>query len=313
MTTLYIDRKNANLDHDAGALVVHTRDARNTIPLAPVERIVLYGGGLRLTTRLLAACWDRQIGVITITGRRQQASARFPGRPPGDAALKLAQYAAVQDDGWRARAARRLIVAKLRGQLRHLAMRRTTPRDSAALSNGVAQVAAQVRRLNQQTEPPTPESLVGIEGVAARGYFAALSAQAPDGWGFHGRSRRPPRDPVNAALSLGYTLLHGEAVRECQIAGFDHMIGFYHELDHGRESLACDVVEPLRPSIDGLVWRMFAERQLRPEHTHMDGEACLLGKTGRARFYDGYEAHAPTLRNQLKRVIRVVSEAMRTR
>ena len=313
MTTLYIDRKNASLDHDAGALIVHTRDDRNVFPLAPVERIVLYGGGLRLTTRLLAACWERQIGLITVTGRRQQASARFPGRPPGDAGLRLAQYAAVQDDDWRALAARRLIQAKFRAQLRRLGALRPNARNGSALAHGVAQITAQLRHLHGETEPPAPASLVGIEGVAARAYFAALSAQAPAGWAFHGRSRRPPRDPVNAALSLGYTLLHGEAVRESQIAGFDPLLGFYHELDHGRESLACDVVEPLRPAIDGLVWRLFEERQLRPEHAHAEGEACLLGKAGRAHFYEGYEAQAPTLRRQLRRILKLVGEGMRAR
>ena len=69
--------------------------------------------------------------------------------------------------------------------------------------------------------------MLGLEGAAAA-YFRALAAAFPPALGFEGRNRRPPRDPVNACLSLGYTLLHGDAVREAAVQGFDPMIGVLH-------------------------------------------------------------------------------------
>ena len=93
-------------------------------------------------------------------------------------------------------------------------------------------------------------SLRGLEGVAAREYFQALTEVLPKSLGFHGRNRRPPKDPFNAVLSLGYTLLQAEASIALYGAGLDPYVGFYHALEYGRESLSCDVVEALRPEVD---------------------------------------------------------------
>jgi len=94
------------------------------------------------------------------------------------------------------------------------------------------------------------DTLRGIDGAAAVAYFQAFTRLFPASLDFTGRNRRPPRDPVNAVLSFGYTLLHFDAVRACQAAGLNPIIGYYHELDIGRESLASDLIEPLRPRVD---------------------------------------------------------------
>jgi CRISPR-associated protein Cas1 len=106
---------------------------------------------------------------------------------------------------------------------------------------------------------------------------------------------------VNACLSLGYTLLHHEAVREAQVVGLDPMLGVLHTPLRGRESLACDLVEPLRPHVDEWVWQSFATRALRGEHfsTLADG-SCLMGKAGRALFYQRFEPLACGLRRLLR-------------
>jgi CRISPR-associated protein Cas1 len=118
---------------------------------------------------------------------------------------------------------------------------------------------------------------------------------------FKGRNRRPPRDPVNAVLSLGYTLLHADAVQSCYAAGLDPLLGFLHEPEYGRESLAADLVEPLRSHVDRLVWRLFRDRALRPEHFSRGEDACLLDKAGRALFYPAYEQAAGPVRRALRR------------
>jgi CRISPR-associated protein Cas1 len=110
---------------------------------------------------------------------------------------------------------------------------------------------------------------------------------------------------VNACLSLGYTLLHFEAVRAAHGAGLDPFIGFFHEPSHGRESLACDLVEPLRGRLDAWVWEMFRSRTLRGEHFVEDKGACLLGKAGRRHFYEAYETFARPLHRLLRRECRV--------
>jgi hypothetical protein len=124
-------------------------------------------------------------------------------------------------------------------------------------------------------------SLRGLEEAGAAAYFEGFADLLPDRLKFSGRNRRPPRDPVNAMLSLGYTLLHAEAVLALYGAGLDPFIGFYHGLDFGRESLACDLVEPLRVEVDQHALMLFRSEKLRPEDFSTTESGCLLGKAGR--------------------------------
>ena len=176
--------------------------------------------------------------------------------------------------------------------------------------------------LSTQTNPPQPPfekggshlaiaSLRGIEGAAARAYFHGLAALFPASLEFSGRNRRPPRDPVNACLSLGYTLLHFDAVRACHIAGLDPLLGFYHRPSFGRESLASDLIEPLRPHLDRQVWHLFRDRILHADHFSQDKGACLLGKAGRAAFYQDYESHAAATRRLLLRQCRILAKHLK--
>jgi CRISPR-associated protein Cas1 len=111
-------------------------------------------------------------------------------------------------------------------------------------------------------------------------------------------------------LSLGYTLLHAEAVLALYGAGLDPFIGFYHGLDFGRESLACDLVEPLRVEVDQHALMLFRSEKLRPEDFSTTESGCLLGKAGRARFYGEWEPLAARLRKLLAESVGDVTEAI---
>jgi len=143
--------------------------------------------------------------------------------------------------------------------------------------------------------------LRGREGAAARAFFPAFAGAFAPVLGFTGRNRRPPRDPVNVCLSLGYTLAYAEALRAAARRGFDPALGVYHDIAAGRDSLACDLVEPMRCEVDSFVYRLFADRVLRAEDFSSRGEAgCALGKSGRHAFYRAYEEScAPGLRPAL--------------
>ena len=111
-------------------------------------------------------------------------------------------------------------------------------------------------------------------------------------------------------LSLGYTLLHAEAVLALYGAGLDPFIGFDHALDFGRESLACDLVEPLRVEVDQHALMLFRSEKLRPEDFSSTQSGCLLGKAGRARFYAEWEALAARLRKLLAESVSDVANAI---
>jgi len=151
----------------------------------------------------------------------------------------------------------------------------------------------------------------GLEGACAAACFRAYSALFAESLNFLSRNRRPPRDPVNAALSLAYTLLHYDAVRAAHAAGIDPFVGFYHGPAHGRESLACDLIEPLRPRVDEWIRTLFRDRVIRGEHFTVDKGACLLGKAGREHFYAAWEGFAPLHRHHLRRQCAMLVAAMR--
>jgi hypothetical protein len=114
------------------------------------------------------------------------------------------------------------------------------------------------------------------------------------------RNRRPPRDPVNVCLSLGYTLLHVEAVRAVALAGLDPYIGFLHDLHHGRESLACDLAELERARVDEWTFYAFRDRILRAEYFRSAENGCILGKAGRRAFYGGFQEVSETASRRLR-------------
>jgi CRISPR-associated protein Cas1 len=151
----------------------------------------------------------------------------------------------------------------------------------------------------------------GHEGAAARLYWSALTGAFAPSLEFTGRNRRPPRDPVNAALSLAYTIATFEAGAQAQRRGLDPMIGFLHAPSFGRESLACDLIEPLRPRIDGWVEGLFRERRMRREHFSSDPDgARVMGKAGRQAFYEGLAAVLPIWGRWLRRSAGLLSKSL---
>jgi len=146
--------------------------------------------------------------------------------------------------------------------------------------------------------------LLGVEGAAARSYFKAFGMLLPDDFQFEVRSRRPPMDPVNAALSFGYALLTGEAVSAAALAGLDPSVGFLHGDDDGRPSLALDLMEEFRPLVvDTTVLNLFRRNRLTADHFRSeDGRpGVLFTDEGRRRFLNAFEermltvfAHVPS-------------------
>ncbi len=308
MRTVYIDRRDADLDVEGAVLVVRIAGARvQDLPLGPLERIVLRGPG-RLSTRLLAALHERDIGLLVLGARSGAPLARLLGPPHADVRRRVAQIRQLDDPVARARLAGRVVQAKIAAQRRLLhELLEADHGDRRALLSAHEQLG----ELGARAELPLAlDLLLGLEGAAGAAYFAGLRTAFAPALGFEGRNRRPPRDPVNVVLSLGYTLLHHEAVRAAHMAGLDPMLGALHAPAPGRESLACDLVEPLRSHVDRLAVALFHDRTLRADQFRRDGVACRLGKAGRAAFYAAWEDRQPALARLLDRTARGLARAL---
>ena len=301
MSTLFVDRRDIALEHDSGALIIRDGGERiATVPQAPSTRVVLRGNA-QLTASLLATLGERGIGVLVLTGRQGKPSLFF-GRPHNDARLRVEQTRRSLQDDFCLAYAQRLVQRKLERQCQWIdAAREHYPAQRYPLSQALRQLQEQ---LPQIAHTRRLDSLRGLEGAAASGYFAGLRAVVPASLGFHERNRRPPRDPFNALLSLTYTLAHAEAAFTLHAAGLDPCIGYYHQLSHSRESLACDIMETIRPLADRLCLKLVAQQVLTAEHFSQSDAGCLLGKAGRSRYYGAYEEHAQPLRHAVQQEVR---------
>lgn len=309
MGAIYVDRRDADLDFDAGALAVRLADGTLTrIPLAGAERVVVRRAG-RISLRLLASLGERGVGLLVLGGRKGEPRAHLLGAPHGDAIVRLGQFALAAEPVRALTVARFAVRGKLGGHVDFLRRAVTErPDRRKALNEAVSEIEALAARLGGVA---TVDVLRGLEGAAAASFYRGFVPLFPDALHFAGRNRRPPRDPVNACLSLAYTLLHAEAVRAAWVAGLDPFVGFLHAPVPGRESLAADLLELCRPAADGWVWHLFRTRTLRLDHfTTADG-ACLLGKAGRAAFYESYETVAKTERRRLRHAAALIARAAR--
>ncbi|AHE98419.1 CRISPR-associated endonuclease Cas1 [Thioalkalivibrio paradoxus] len=300
MATLFLDRAQLELRTDGNALAVYEGGRRRgTVPLSLLERVVVQGRQTRFESGVLLKLAESGTATVFMGARSSRQVALMLGPRHNDAAVRIAQTLRIRDADYCARWARDLVAAKLRRQYRLLIQCERQRPDARKALFDARETLARIRA--QLTDGSRDIGrLRGLEGAAARAYFAGLGAVFPPAVGFRGRNRRPPRDPANACLSLGYTLLHFDAVRAAHAAGLDPLIGFYHRPSFGRESLASDLIEPLRPVVDAWVWDLFRAEVLRAHDFNWDHEACLLNKAGRARFYGRWEPFARTHRRWLR-------------
>jgi CRISPR-associated protein Cas1 len=310
MATLYLDRRNLELRLDGAALAVYQGGVRKgAVPLNLLERVIIRAD-TKLTSGVLGSLAAAGAVTVILSGRKGEKVAMVSGRLHSDASVRVAQYAKSLDGEWRSAWAGRFVAAKILRQCRLLRRWEQARPEHRSTVRAALQTLQQVR-LKVRDRAVYAGELRGLEGAAQAAYLRVYTELFPSALQFNGRNRRPPRDPVNACLSLAYVLAHTEAVRCCWAAGLDPYVGFYHTLTFGRESLACDLLEPVRPRVDAWVWTMFRSRELRPEHFRTDQGRCLLGKAGRGRFYRGFEALSPKLSGSLRASSRLLVRSLR--
>lgn len=302
MSTLYLDRKDLSVKLDGHALALYENgEKRGTVPFKILARVVVRGN-VQFESRLLCALSEHKVDVMFLSGRGSQMRAMSFNHSHNDVRRRLAQYQGYFVPDHLANLALELVRAKLKNQHQMLsdALERR-PDCRKPLFSAMQSLASILEKLHALPAGElTVDRLRGFEGGAAAVYFGAFTQLFAPSLGFDKRVKRPPADPVNACLSLGYTLLHFEAVSVCHLVGLDPLLGFYHEPAFGRESMACDLIEPVRPRLDNLVWSLFRERQLRKEHFSADNGRCLLNKDGRKVFYANYEGFAQPVRRLLR-------------
>ncbi|MCL1824431.1 MAG: CRISPR-associated endonuclease Cas1 [Betaproteobacteria bacterium] len=297
MTSLFVDRRDVHMQFDAGALIFRENGERvGSVPLAPITRVFLRGN-VTLEASLLGKLGENGVGVVILTGRLGKPSLML-ARPHNDARRRVAQTRLSLDAGFCLLFAQQIIHTKLQCQCEWFEQLRDHHLHARyELTHAIRLLREQQKKLGNTTQLST---LRGIEGSAASAYFVGLRAVVPDSLEFKNRNRRPPRDPFNALLSLTYTLANAEVAMALHAAGFDPCIGFYHQVSFGRESLACDLLETVRPLADRFCLQLVNKQILTKDHFSQTSSGCLLGKAGRARYYGAYEEYSEPLRRGIQ-------------
>jgi len=283
---LYVDEQGAYLRKDGSRLAV-TKDGQTlaSIPLAHVDQLVL-AGNVNLSTPLLKHLlrYDVEVVLLNAYGKYE---GRFTPELSKNSVLRLRQYERSRDELFRVQVAKGMVAGKVHN-MRAFLMRGNRSRGSAELETSIQRLTALVPSVERAVNL---ETLLGLEGAASHAYFQGFAALLGKdvAFDFQKRTRRPPKDPVNALLSLGYTLLCTDCITAAQVAGLDPYVGFYHIPIHGRPALALDLMEEFRVVVvDSVVLALINKGSIRPDDFEEKYGGWFLTERGREKFYAAY-------------------------
>lgn len=293
LNTLFVTSEDIYLSLEGeNVLANREKEVIARYPLHTLQTIVSfsYSGA---SPALMGACTQRGIGLAFCTPRGRFL-ARVCGESSGNVLLRREQYRIADDSQRSCEIARNMIFGKLSNGASSI---QRTLRDHAprVADCGLEDAARKVKELLPLVlEVSDLEALRGLEGVGAAAYFGVfdhLLLNRKEDFFFHGRNRRPPLDRVNAMLSFAYSLLAHDCASALESVGLDAYVGFLHRDRPGRESLALDLMEELRPCMaDRFVLTLVNNRVVKPEDFQVqDSGAVLLTDEGRKKFLKAWQ------------------------
>ncbi len=259
---LYVVEQGCKVSRRGRRLVVTLGEEELTqAAILNVSRLVLFGN-IQVTTQAIHLLLDEGVELVYLS-ERGHFHGRLVGASGGNAPLRIAQVLAGQNEAFALATARACVRGKLHN-MRIFLQRYARRRQVEALSDAVAKIGELIRGLDRAG---TIARLMGLEGRATAIYFSGWPHLLKSPWRFEKRVRRPPTDPTNVLLSLGYTLLMQNVSSAVSAVGLDPYIGFLHQVEYNRPSLALDLVEEFRPLIaDSIALRCLNNDILLPVH-----------------------------------------------
>ena len=240
---VYVQEQGARITKSGDVIrVVSTDGQSRDVRLIDVSEVSVFGN-VQVTTQAVRALCEREIPLCYLS-----YGGWFVGMVSKEShkniELRIAQHDAYREKTRSLRIAREVVYGKIRNSMTML--RRNHKKGADGTLAELEGLIGRVRKVRRY------DTLLGLEGLAARSYFAEFAGMItkPDsGFNFSGRNRRPPRDPVNAVLSFLYSMLTREAVVTASRVGLDPYLGFLHVPKYGRPALALDLIEEFRPLV----------------------------------------------------------------
>lgn len=268
LNTLYVTLPDAWLRLDNDTLRVDVeRETRLRVPLHHLSAVVCLGH-VGMSAPLVHRLADDGIALVLLDAQGR-FKARLEGAVSGNVLLRQAQFQRAAEPVFTLDMARACVAGKVKNArqvLQRGAREAKSPNDAKALTRLANDLAASLRALPQAD---TLDALRGLEGEAARQYFAGLNllvrADQRDAFAMDGRTRRPPRDRFNALLSFLYAMWMNDCRSALEAAGLDPQVGFLHALRPGRAALALDLMEEFRPWADRLALTLINRGQVKAD------------------------------------------------
>lgn len=253
-----------------------------SIPISQIHSIVFFGKNTA-STSLFGFCGSNDV-TITFLDQFGNFEGRLCGKVSGNVLLRKRQYDQLNDQGMMNNTVQNILYAKLLNS-KLLMMRYARNSRTEEGKQALVQSASSLADLSKELEKAISiDSMRGIEGAAANIYFSQFDHMLGDNieFTFKERSRRPPKNEVNAVLSFLYTQLTHDVVAGLEAVGLDPAVGYLHTLRPGRPSFALDIMEEFRaPLCDRLAITLFNRKQLASKHFIVQGEGMYLNDKGR--------------------------------
>ncbi|HYW22076.1 MAG TPA: type I-D CRISPR-associated endonuclease Cas1d [Nodularia sp. (in: cyanobacteria)] len=280
MTTLYLTQPDAVLskDYEAFQVALKQEDGswkKQKVAAQTVEQVILMGNP-QVTGDAFVYALELGMPVHYLSRFGKYLGSALPHHSR-NGQLRLAQYQVYQDPVRRLELVKAIVIAKIHNQ--YNVLYRHNEKD-----NPLKERKSLVK--SQQTI----DQVRGVEGLAAREYFACWQRMVGNQWTFNGRNRRPPTDPVNSLMSFAYALLQGQVMAAVHIAGLDPYIGYLHEVHHGQPAMVLDLMEEFRALIaDNLVLSVLNNRKIQPEDFTDSLGAYRLKENAKKTFLQAFD------------------------
>jgi CRISPR-associated protein Cas1 len=266
MAVLYVTEPGATVSFTAGRIVVRkNKQILQELPIIKLEQIVAVGR-INLTPAVVNYCLHAGVEVSYLS-----SPGHFSGRLQPEFGRNVIprqrQLQRAAEPEFMLSMAKTIVGGKIRNMMAMVKRQRRLQQEDG---NAMAEMEAILPRVEKAT---TGDSLYGYEGAASASYFKAFRAALRGDWGFDARNYHPPTDPVNALLSLGYTLLYKDMHAAISIVGLDPYQGCFHKPRHGHAALASDLIEEHRAAlVDRLALTTLNKRIILQQDFQQDAE-----------------------------------------
>lgn len=289
MSTLHVTRDGAVVRRvDERLKVTFEKETLIDIPIIKIDQVVIWGN-ITITAQTVKSLLERNIEIVYLSNHGRYIG-RIQPEFSKNSILRKAQYRASENINTTIAISKSLVYGKL-ANARTLLLRaeRINENEDENIKEAIERIKIIIRKLKYAE---SMEEIRGYEGAGTAAYFGVFSNLIKaDEFKFEGREKRPPTDPVNALLSLGYVLLTNDMYSTCNTVGFDPYIGFLHSDRYGKPSLPLDLIEEFRPVIvDSLVLYLINKRIIQINDFDIElGNVYKLKEEAFKKFLQYYE------------------------